>query len=120
MFTVTRQHRWPDGIKIVEISQGGLDYTNPGALMPRWAGEGEEYLSPVQAVEVGIGIAKAWQEESKEPIYLGMGNTHGMTGFFDEQELTEETFESFLAKATELEGTMKRCDRCGELLGKKT
>lgn len=31
MYTVTRQHQWPDGGHLVAISAGGFDYTNPDA-----------------------------------------------------------------------------------------
>ena len=45
MYTVTRQHQWPDGANLVEISSGRLDYTNPDALCAKYAGEFEEYAA---------------------------------------------------------------------------
>ena len=118
MFTVTRQIRWPDGLRIVEISQGSYDLVNPDALVKKYAGEGEEYVSPVEAVEVAISIAQQWQTQTKETVYLAMGATHGHTAVFDEEPLTEETFAALRATAEEIEEGMPRCDRCGDLLGK--
>ena len=43
MYTVTRQCQWPDGDNVVEVSVGGIDYCNPDALSPKYAGEFEEY-----------------------------------------------------------------------------
>ena len=37
MFTVTRQRQFPDGENVVEVSAGGLDYTNPDALGAKYA-----------------------------------------------------------------------------------
>ncbi len=33
MYTVTRQCQFPDGDYVVEISAGGIDFTNPGELV---------------------------------------------------------------------------------------
>ena len=49
-YTVTRQDQWM-GELMVEISEGGFDYTNPDMLSGRWEGEGETFIDPREAVE---------------------------------------------------------------------
>ena len=118
MWTVTRQRQWPDGDFVVEISSGGFDLVNPGALVSKYAGEGEEYLSLVEAVEKAIKIAQQWQKDKpKEEILIGIGATGGYTMPFDGMELTEETFEDLRKQAKEHDDRLPKCDRCGEILG---
>ena len=64
MWTVTRQRQWPDGANLVEISAGGLDYTNPDALSARYPGEFSTFDDPREAVEVALDIVRAWRRDS--------------------------------------------------------
>jgi len=115
-FTVTRQHRWSDGLKIVEVSQGGVDYANPDALCKKWQGEFDEYTGMTAAVEAAIGIAKAWQETTTDQIFIGVGFTHGMTMEFDALTLNDETFDMLLEKAEKFDADLPRCEHCGDIL----
>jgi len=47
MWTVTRQRQWPDGVDIVEVSAGGIDYTNPDALCAKYDGSSGSF--PIQS-----------------------------------------------------------------------
>ena len=92
-WVVTRQHQYPDGELVVEISGGGKDYTNPGALSSNYPGEFEEIDDPREAIETAIDIALSWQAESpKDEILIAVGNTLGFTMPFDGEELSEEVF----------------------------
>jgi hypothetical protein len=115
-FTVTRQHRWSDGLKIVEVSQGGIDYANPDALVKKWQGEFEEYTGMTAAVEAAIGIAKAWQETTTDQIFIGVGATHGMTMEFDAMSLNDKTFDQLLTEAEKFDENLPRCGHCGDAL----
>lgn len=121
-FTVTRQSRWVDGLQVVEINQGGLDYANADMLTPtfRNLGEGETFSGMKEAVEAGIAIANKWQETAQNPIYIAIGNTHGMGLTLDEQEVTKDTCEDLLKRAEEYDENLPKCDHCGEILGKDT
>lgn len=119
-FTVTRQHRWHDGYKIVEVSQGGIDYANPDALVKKWQGEFQEFTGMTAAVEAAIGIAKAWQETTTDQIFIGVGATHGMTMDFDALTLNDETFDLLLDKAEKFDENLPKCDHCGDILTGKT
>jgi hypothetical protein len=99
VFTVTRQLRWPDGLNIVEISQGGIEYTNPDMLIPRYPGEGDEYEGLTAAVEAAIEVAKAWKQETDNEVFIAVGCTYGMTAQFDAEPATEETFRYLLKEA---------------------
>jgi hypothetical protein len=84
MYTVTRQRQWPDGVNLVEISAGGVDYCNPDALAAKYSGEFEEYRDPCEAAETAIEICRAWRKDNpKERIAIGLGATAGMTMPFD-------------------------------------
>ena len=113
MFTVTRQHQWPDGAFVVEVSAGGLDYTNPDALVAKYPGEFEEFSDPREAVNTAIEIIRAWRKDSKHRITIGVGSTHGMTMPFD-----EGTFKHAREWAKQLWESMPKC-ACGEPLPDK-
>lgn len=120
IFTVTRQHRWHDGLKIVEVSQGGIDYSNPDALCKKWQGEFDEYTGLTPAVEAAIGIAKAWQETTTDQIFIGVGCTFGSTMDFDALTLNDETFDTLLEKAEKFDAKLPRCEWCGDILTGET
>lgn len=120
MWCVTRQHQWPDGDFVVEISSGGIDYTNPGALCKKYSGEFEEFNNPQEAVEAGIRIAQQWKKDSPDKdILIGSGCTAGMTMPFDGLPLTIETYNLLRHNAKECYDELEKCDECGELLGKE-
>ena len=119
-FTVTRQHRYHDGYKIVEVSQGGIDYANPDALVKKWQGEFEEFTGMTAAVEAAIGIAKAWQETTTDQIFIGVGCTHGMTMEFDPLTLNDKTFDALIAKAEKFDENLPKCEHCGDILAGET
>jgi hypothetical protein len=109
MFTVTRQHQWPDGNFVVEVSSGGIDYCNPDALTAKYAGEFKEFADPRIAVETAIEIVRAWRKDSGKHISIGVGSTHGMTMPFD-----SGTFKEARAWAKELWEKMPKCPHCSE------
>lgn len=115
--TVTRQVNTFEGTKVVEISDGGIDYSNPGALARKYPGELEEYADPVEAVEAAIRIAQQWQKDCPDDeILIDHGATGGFTMFFDGQEQNEETFAELRKWAKGLRDAMPKCDRCGEII----
>ena len=121
-FTVTRQHRHPDGEFIVEVSQGGIDGANPGMYSPKWEGEGETFQGLTPAVSAAIAIVKAWQLATpQEEIRIAIGNSHGgMASHFDDEEATEDTFSAMLIEAEEFDAKLPKCAHCAEMLGKQT
>ena len=98
---------------MVEVSAGGHDYTNPDALVVKFArlGEGETFLAPVAAVEAAIAICRAWRKDGAPTAKVAYGATGGMTMPFDSC-----TYEEAREWAAKREEQMPRCDRCGELL----
>ena len=66
MYFVSRQCYWgvePDEQNVVEIASGGRDYSNPDMLVEKYAGEGQEYSDPREALEVALSIAKQWKQD---------------------------------------------------------
>ena len=112
-YTVSRQHQWPSGDYVVEVSAGGQDYTNPDALVPKWArlGEGDTFASPVEAVEAAVKICEAWRQDGCPEAQIGYGATGGMTMPFDPC-----TYEEARKWAAKREADLPKCDRCGEIL----
>lgn len=119
MHTVTRQINTFEGTNVVEISAGGIDYTNPGALSKKYPGEFETFDDPRDAVETAIKIAKAWQNDTEDKVFIDHGATGGMTMFFDGQELTDTTFTELREWANKEWEELDKCAECGELLGKE-
>jgi hypothetical protein len=114
MFTVTRQRQWPDGDCVVEVSTGGRDYTNPDALVEKYAGEFEEFADPREAVKTAIEIARQWRRDSKHKVSIGVGSTLGMTMPFDRGTQREA-----IAWAKEKWESLPKCAGCGEPLPDK-
>jgi len=98
---------------MVEVSVGGMDYTNPDALSPKYPGEMEEYDSPVEAVQVAIRICEQWRDDEPE-AEIGVGSTLGMTMPFEPR-----TFAEAIAWAERQLAALPKCSRCGELLPQK-
>ena len=117
MHTVTRQLQWPDGDTVVEISQGGIDYTNPDALAEKYPGEFEEFEDPREAVKTAIKIAQQWQKDCPDKtILIDHGATAGMTMPFDGMDLVEENLTELRTWADELVEKLPKCDKCGETI----
>ena len=113
-YTVTRQIQWPEGTPVVEVSSGGIDYTNPDALGKKYQGEFETFDDPREAATTAIAICKAWRLDSKKKAKVGHGATGGMTMSFDTC-----TFKDLLAWADKTYEGLPKCDRCGDLLPKE-
>jgi len=111
MYTVTRQLQWPDGTAIVEISFGGLDYTNPDALAAKYDREFDEFNSPVEAVETAITICKSWRADGTRKAKVGIGATGGMTMPFDTC-----TFHEARKWAKETYEKLDKCPTCGTVV----
>mgnify|MGYP001308238182 CR=1 FL=1 len=123
MWYVSRQHQWPEGDLVVEISVGGVDYANADMLGTKYYGEGEgqEYDNRKEAVEAGIRVARQWQrDEPNETILIAVGNTGGMTMPFEGEELTDETFKGLRDWAEKEYESLPKCDQCGKLRGKES
>lgn len=119
-WTVTRQLQWPEGDHVVEISYGGLEYINPDMLMEKYAGEGETYDDPRDAVEAAIEIAQEWQQDTpNKSILIGYGSTGGMTLPLEGEELSEDTFTELRRWAAEAYEKLSKCSQCGEILPAK-
>lgn len=111
MYTITRQLQWPEGTAVVEISAGGLDYTNPDALVAKYPGEFEEFKNPIEAVETAIAICRSWRKDGKKKASIGIGVTGGMTMPFDTC-----TFKNAEAWAKERYEKLEKCPACDEIV----
>jgi len=111
MYTVTRQLQWPEGTAVVEVSSGGLDYTNPDALTAKYSGEFEEFNNPVEAVETAITICRSWRNDGESKAKVGIGATGGMTMPFDTC-----TFQDAKKWAKETYEKLDKCPTCGTVV----
>lgn len=112
---ISRQCYWgveKDEANIVEIAQGGLDFANADMLVSKYAGEGEEYTDPREAVTAAIEIAKQWRQDAPDlTIGIGHGYTAGMTIPFEASDSDE-----LIKWANETWEKLPKCSRCGEVL----
>jgi hypothetical protein len=114
MYTVTRQRQFPDGENVVEVSAGDHNYTNPDALVAKYAGEFEEFTDPREAVETAIQIVRDWRKDTRDPVHIGIGCTLGMTMPFD-----PTTFKHAREWARKAYEQAPKCAECGSLLPPK-
>ena len=117
MYTVTRQMQWLEGDPVVEVSEGGIDYTNPDALAAHYPGEFEEFQNPIEAVNTAIEICRAWRRDGKNDrdegqfARVGIGATGGYTmpfegcSFTEAKQWAKETWEK-----------LEKCPTCGEVV----
>jgi hypothetical protein len=111
-FTVTRQIQWPTGEHIVEVSQGGIDFTNPDALVKKYDGEFETFSDPREAVETAIAICRAWNKDGSKPrARVGIGATGGYTMPFD-----ASTFKDVRREAKKIYSKLPKCPTCKAIM----
>jgi hypothetical protein len=119
-YTVTRQSQWSNnGEYVVEISAGGIDYTNPDALAERYPGEFETFVGLTPAVEAAIEIAEAWKKDTTRKIFIGIGSTGGYTMPFDGLSACKTNYKKLLREARKHDETLPKCARCSEILSDK-
>lgn len=112
LWTVTRQRYWIDGRSVVEIAEGGIDYTNPDALCAKYDGEFCTYTDPREAVETAISILRSWRADGERKAMLAIGSTGGCTMPFENCSMADART---WAKQTYAE--LPRCPECGDLMG---
>lgn len=105
---ITRQRYWPDGQNVVEIAEGGRDYTNPDALAYKYPGEFQEFHDPREAVKAAVSILGRWNADGGAAS-LAYGDTGGYTSPFDMCQLEEA--EAWAERAWV---DLPKCDRCGD------
>ena len=115
---VSRQSYWgvdPDEQNMVEIAFGGLDYANADMLVSKYAGEGEEYNDPREAVTAAILIARQWRKDQpKLKIGIASGCTGGYTMPFEKSSVKE--LKDWAEKTWQ---ELPKCDQCGKVLPKE-
>lgn len=104
-YCVTKQLQWPDGDRVVEVSVGDYNYTNPDAI-----GHIEEFEFATEAAQRAIKLQQEWQQDHlDEEVSVGHGYTMGCTAPFESEEPEE-----LLAWAKERDDALPCCDQCGE------
>ena len=61
-YYVCRQWYYYTNEMMVEITEGGLDYSGPDQLVEQYPGEGETYDKPQSAALAALKIQKLWQD----------------------------------------------------------
>jgi hypothetical protein len=110
-YTVTRQLQWPEGTPVVQVSSGGIDYTNPDALIARYPGEFQTFSDPVEAAKAAIDICEKWRGDGVPEAQVAHGATGGMTMPFEPC-----SYEDLLGWAQALKNRLPKCDHCGDIL----
>jgi len=94
------------------------NYSNPGALVAKYAGEFETFIDPREAAKTAVEIRKAWAKDSGKRITIREGFTGGSTCPFDEPAHGNGV-KDILAWAEETYKDMPKCPECGEIMGKE-
>lgn len=111
MYTITRQCQWPEGNNVVEISYGGIDYTNPDALVSKYPGEFETFDNPIDAANTAIEICKAWRNDGTKDAKVGVGSTGGYTMPFE-----VSTFKEVREWSKKEFDTLEKCPICNAIV----
>lgn len=117
IFFVSRQHYYYADELVVEIAQGGCDYSGADCLAKRFPGEMEDYVGMFAAMEAAISIARAWKKIEKG-IRIVHGCTHGMFTELPDSELFTERLAKKLLKAAKQfdDEKLNHCQRCGDIM----
>lgn len=113
---VSRQSYYYSGENVVEIAEGGLDYSGSDMLVAQYRklGEGDTFNDPREAVTAAIAICRQWRKDcakgDKWP-YVAHGHTLGMG-----LELESDTFEGAVEWANRRYESLEKCAQCGEVL----
>lgn len=112
VWIVNRQHYYA-GTNAVEIAYGGWDYCGSDMLKTAFSQEGE-YQDPIEAVKAARQVKEQWEKSLGEPVLIAAGCTGG---FLTELEAQEDGpwLDEWAQHAAR---NLKRCDRCGSVLGK--
>lgn len=116
VFFVSRQLYWvgEDHLGTVEVAQGGQDYSGSDMLVPKYAGEGEEYTGLTPAVKAAIEIAEKWRWDAITlNIVVAIGSNKVATLPFEGETDTRKLLE----QAAEFDAKLPKCEKCGEILG---
>jgi hypothetical protein len=109
-FFVSRQFYYYQQINAVEIAFPSIDYSGPDMLCEKYAGEGELYDDPRDAVNAAIEIKEMWEKDSGEVVVITAGSFDGFEG-------EESTVEELRTWAEKQYDSMEKCAVCGEILG---
>ena len=111
LFVVTRQCYYYSSENIVEIAQGGRDYSGSDALSGKYPGEFEEFIDLREAVEVAIDICRKWRKDGKKTAKVALGFNHGMC-----MEFEPTTFKDIIKTAKKWHDKQEKCPCCGEVI----
>lgn len=118
-YFVSRQFYYYQQINVVEIACPSIDSSGPDMLIEKYKGEGEEYKNPIEALDVALNIASAWQADNPdEDIFITFGcmeliegNPIDFKNHEDIEELKKEVQKHY--------ENLPKCSYCGELIDEK-
>ena len=112
-FYVHRVLRWPDGDRLVELSEG-RDSADPGVLGTKYKHlhEGWELNNPKEAAVCAVRIMRAWEADDPgdEPIFLGLIGLAGELGIPADDVSARELF----TWARRRLDAIPKCAYCGD------
>ena len=114
-YGITRQIYYYTGEHMVEIQQGGFDFSGPDMLVPAYGyGEGRDFDRPQEAAVEAIKIQKAWQaDESEETVQI---TVRGITGGYFGIDGEPMTVGEVARWAREEWANLPKCPRCEDVM----
>ena len=98
-------------LPVVEVSAGGVEYTNPDALTAIYSGEFQTFDDREKLPVTAIEICRSWRHDGESKAKVAHGATGGMTMPFESR-----TFHELKHWANQAYERLPKCDRCGEVL----
>jgi len=118
-YFVSRQFYYYQQINVVEIAYPSIDSSGPDMLIEKYKGEGEEYKNPIEALDVALNIASAWQEDiPDEDIFI----TFGCMEFGEGEPINPKDLEDIEELKQNIQKhyeSLPKCDYCNELIDEK-
>lgn len=118
-YFVSRQLYYYQNINVVEIAYPSIDSSGPDMLIEKYKGEGEEYKNPIEALDVALNIASAWQEDiPDEDIFI----TFGCMEFCEGEPIdinNHEDIEELKQNIQKHYESLPKCAYCNELIDEK-
>jgi len=119
MYFVSRQFYYYQQINVVEIAYPSIDSSGPDMLIEKYAGEGEEYKNPIEALEIALNIASNWQVDiPDEDIFI----TFGCMEFGEGEPINPKDLEALEELKQNIQKhyeSLPKCSYCGELIDEK-
>jgi hypothetical protein len=118
-YYVCRQWYYYSGERMVELTEGGLDFSGPDQLVAQYPelGECRAFERPQEAALAAIKVMKAWQKDApNEEIHVTVRSQLAGYSGMEGEPWTIRDIRLWAQEAWEAWEKLPKCVRCGEVV----